>query len=79
MHELDQIREHISELQEAKGALTANVATLAASVATLTASVNTLNNTLQRGRGALWAIVTASTAIGGLIAWVISLIVHSKP
>jgi hypothetical protein len=75
-NELDQIRADIGELREAKGTLTANVATLATSVATLTASVNTLNNTLQRGRGALWAIVTASTAMGGLVAWIISLLVH---
>lgn len=75
-NDLDQIRAELGDLREAKGTLTANVDALARSVATLTASVNTLNDTLQRGRGALWAITSASVAIGGLGAWIISLLVH---
>lgn len=75
-NELDQIRAELGDLRESKGALTANVETLAKSVANLTLSVNALNETMARGRGALWAIVSASTLVGGLVAWVVSLLVH---
>lgn len=70
MNELDQIREDIGELREAKGALTANVASLSESVKALTLSVATLNETMAKGRGALWAIVGASTVLGGFISFI---------
>lgn len=76
--ELDSIREQIGELREARGALTANVQVLTASVAALTASVATLNDTMAKGRGALWAIISAAGVLGGFITYITTIVVHAK-
>jgi prefoldin subunit 5 len=76
MTELDSIREQIGELRESRGALTANVQTLTTQVEALTKSIATLNETMAKGRGALWAIVSAASVVGGLVTYLTTVLAH---
>lgn len=67
MSELDQLREEVGDLREANGRHDANIQTLTAQLATLTGAVTDLTAVLNRGRGALWAIISASGAAGALV------------
>jgi NADPH-dependent curcumin reductase CurA len=74
MNELDQLRNQVAGLLETRGNHEAKLEGLTTQMAALTTAVTGLTATLNRGRGALWAVCAAAGAAGavvtGLIEWV---------
>lgn len=70
--ELSQLRTEVSYLREANGRHDANIQNLTLQLTTLTVAVTDLTAVLNRGRGALWVVVTASSAVGGGVAWLLN-------
>lgn len=62
------LEETVSVLREDNASLSTSVAHLSASVEKLTGKLDELNNTMNRGRGALWVIIGASGVLGGLLS-----------
>lgn len=62
------LEESVSQLREDKAALVASVEHLTDAVDKLTTTVETLSAAMNRGKGALWVIVGASTFLGGAIS-----------
>ncbi len=68
------LREQVTALRETRAAHDVKIDALAVQVAKLTTAVTELNGTLDRGKGALWAVTCAAATVGasvtGLIEWV---------
>lgn len=58
----------ITQLEIENARLAASLEHLTESVRELTRTVQDLRDTMNRGRGALWVIVGASTLVGGAIS-----------
>jgi hypothetical protein len=71
---IHELREQVTTLRETRAAHDVRIDALAVQVAGLTAVVTELNGTLNRGKGALWAVTCAAATVGasvtGLIEWV---------
>ncbi len=59
---------HVGDLRVENASLAASVQHLTESVNRLTISLTELQATMNKGRGALWVIVGASTFLGGAIS-----------
>ena len=66
-NEIDRLRADVSSLIAANGRHEANIETLTNSMAELTDAVHSLNATLNRGKGALWAVTAAAGTAGGVV------------
>lgn len=62
----------VAELREQNAALAVSVRHLTESVDSLTVVLNEMKSTMDKGRGALWVIVAASTFLGGIISAVVN-------
>lgn len=62
------LEEHVGDLRVENASLAASVQHLTDSVNRLTISLTDLQATMNKGRGALWVIVGASTFLGGVIS-----------
>ena len=69
---IESLEEQVTELRVSNATLAVSVEHLAESVRTLTEKVGNLNDTMNRGRGALWVIVGASSVAGAVLATTIS-------
>jgi ABC-type transporter Mla subunit MlaD len=65
--DIDSLRANVAKLLESNGKHEANIETLTESVKSLTEAVTSLNATLNRGRGALWAVTCAAGTAGGIM------------
>jgi uncharacterized protein YlxW (UPF0749 family) len=62
------LESEVSNLREENASLAASVRHLTESVDGLTTVLNEMKSTMDKGRGALWVIVAASTFLGGIIS-----------
>jgi hypothetical protein len=63
-----QLEEHVGDLRVDNAALASSVQHLTVSVEKLTVSLTELQAVMNKGRGALWVIVAASTFLGGIVS-----------
>lgn len=78
MDELAQVRQDVSYLREANGRHDANIQNLTQQLTNLTVAVTNLTAVMNRGRGALWAIVAASGIAGSVATWAIEYFARGK-
>lgn len=69
---LTRLEEIVATLREDNASLSTSVSHLSATLEKLTLKLDELNNTMNRGRGALWVIVGASSVAGAILASMIS-------
>jgi uncharacterized protein YlxW (UPF0749 family) len=63
-----QLEKHVGDLRVDNASLASSVQHLTNSVDELTASLKVLEASMNKGRGALWVIVAASTFLGGIVS-----------
>lgn len=63
---MSELEERLSSLRASNASLTTSVEHLAQSVKSLTEIVQELRDTMNRGRGALWAITGGAAILGGI-------------
>ena len=61
------MEDRVRSLEIANATLAANVEHLSETVRTLASTVNDLNNTMNKGRGALWLMMAVAGSIGAII------------
>ncbi len=66
------LEEHVGNLRVENASLAASVQHLTESVDRLTVSLTGLEATMNRGKGALWVVVGASSVAGAILASMIS-------
>lgn len=65
---LSRLEETVATLREDNASLSTSVEHLSSSLEKLTLKLDELNNTMNRGRGALWVIAGACTLLGAGIS-----------
>jgi hypothetical protein len=68
------LEEAVSVLREEKASLVTSMEHLTRAVDKLTVTVDGLSATMNQGRGALWTVICASSAVGAILAIVATLI-----
>ncbi len=65
------MEDRVRSLEIANATLAANFEHLSETVRTLAATVNDLNNTMNKGRGALWLMMAVAGGLGAVVVTVV--------